>query len=545
MTKSMAMKTLVFGKPFFPGDFVVDTGRAKVRATVERIAGGFKITGTVGGRAGRIEVFRAPAPAEFLMNNWQSWGPIQKMKPGEKLEGLADRMASYSRFVFSPVPEAALRNLVSDYLIAWDGGLAGFLASRVAHPYFAVEAGEIVGILEYFDTPFEDPVPLEPFVVLEGAPAETLLETYADLAAAENHVRVRTWNPVGWSSWYQYFTSLRPGDLEKNLRLARGIGVFEVFQIDDGYERDIGDWLETAPGFGALDDLAAPIRDHGYIPGLWTAPTSVSATSRLAADHPDWLVGENGLPKPCYRNWKKEIYALDATRPEVRDWLSETFLALKRSGFRFFKIDFLFAGAMPGERLGRDTPVQAYRRGLRVIREAVGDDFLLGCGAPLLPSLGFVDGMRVGEDTAPFWDSAMSGIQGPNARIALKNPILRWFMHRRWWLNDPDCLLLRGRGVELAKNERELFARAAGVLDVMILQSDDLELVDGGGRELLREAVGLRGGRPRVAGVLDDDAYLLTSSGGPAGDVRLAANLSDSMKIVSGREIPPRTGLWV
>jgi len=48
------------------------------------------------------------------------------------------------------------------------------------------------------------------------------------------------------------------------------------------------------------------------------------------------------------------------------------------------------------------TPIQAYREGLNVIRKAVGKSFILGCGAPLLPSAGLVDGMRIGEDTAPY-----------------------------------------------------------------------------------------------------------------------------------------------
>ena len=42
--------------------------------------------------------------------------------------------------------------------------------------------------------------------------------------------------------------------------------------------------------------------------------------------------------------------------------------------------------AVPGDRRKGVTPIQAYREGLRVIRGTVGGDFVLGCGAPLLPS---------------------------------------------------------------------------------------------------------------------------------------------------------------
>jgi alpha-galactosidase len=539
------MRGMLFGKPIVEGPALFDDGRVRIEARVEKIRTGFRVTGTVRGRAGTVEIYRAPAPAEFLLNNWQSWGPMRKVKAGDRLEGAAERMAKQGRYVFSPVPDVFLRSLVSDYFAAWDGGLAGFLASRVGHPYFAVEGGDLAGYIEYFDTPFEDPVPLEPLVVVEGGPVELLLEEYAIRVGAENGVQVRPWNPAGWSSWYHYFTDLRYADVEKNLRIAREKFPFEVFQIDDGYETDIGDWLRVKDGFGALPDLARLISGHGFHPGLWTAPFAASDTSRLFEKHPDWMVSDIGLPKFCFRGWKKDLFALDTTNPRAKTWLHETFSDLCRMGFDYHKIDFVFAAAMAGVRSRRVTPIQAYREGLAVVREAIGDAFLLGCGAPLLPSIGFVDGMRVGEDTAPFWDSSKPGLDGVNAYHALKNSILRSFMHRKWWLNDPDCLLLRARDLELTDNEKGLYARAAGSLDNMIIESDDLELVDDAGRALLEEAIGLKGGHVRVRQLLGDDFYLIDSWGGPAGIFRYAANLSDQVRTTDGQDVAPRSGAFI
>ncbi len=535
----------IFGRKIAPGPAVFDDGRVRVDANIETVGRGYKVTGTIRGRAARIEVLRCPAPADFLMNNWQSWGPTQKMAPGERLGGIEERMANYSRYVFTPVPDTFLKSLVSDYFVAWDGGLAGFLTSKIAHPFFEIGADGITGCLDYFGIGLEDPVPLEPLLILEGAPVESLLERYADLVAGGNRPRVAAANPVGWSSWYHYFTNLHPSDVEKNLKIARAGFPFEVFQIDDGFEADIGDWLQTKAGFGSLEDLARVIRNAGYRAGIWTAPFSASETSELFRQHPDWMVSEAGRAKLCYRNWHRNIYALDTTNPGVQNWLHETFTRLKSMGFDYFKIDFLFSAAMPGLRSQRVSPVQAYRRGLDVIRRAVGDSFVLGCGAPLLPAIGFVDGMRIGEDTAPFWNSGMTAIQGPNAYIALKNCFLRAFMHRRWWLNDPDCLLLRRSDIELKAHERELYARTAGALDNMIIESDDLELVDEWGRALLEEAIRLRGGEVRVRGLLGDDLFLIESRGGPSGSFRYAANLADLSQQWEGRDIAPRSGIFV
>jgi alpha-galactosidase len=118
-------------------------------------------------------------------------------------------------------------------------------------------------------------------------------------------------------------------------------------------------------------------------------------------------------------------------------------------------------------------------------------------------------------------------------------------MHRKWWLNDPDCLLLRARAIDLSDGERALYARAAGSLDNMIIESDDLELVDDAGRALLAEAIGLKGGHVRVRQLLSDDFYLIDSWGGPAGIFRYAANLSDAVRTTGGRDVAPRSGAFI
>ena len=119
------------------------------------------------------------------------------------------------------------------------------------------------------------------------------------------------------------------------------------------------------------------------------------------------MVAEGGRPKPCYRGWGKTIYALDTTHPEVKTWLHDLRGAAE-GGLYYLKIDFLFAAAMPGSAAKRVTPIQAYREGMRVVRRPPGTGFVLACGAPLLPSAGLVDGMRIGEDTAPYWKTKPS-----------------------------------------------------------------------------------------------------------------------------------------
>jgi alpha-galactosidase len=541
----------LFGRPARAGRLVRRTSVSRLEAFVERRRDGFLVQGTVFGRPGRIEVFRAPVPAAYLLNNWQSWGPMERVTPATRFPELEAIVRDYSPYLFSPVPDELLHGPVSDYFAAWDGGLAGFLTSRIGHPFFTVEGGDLVGRIDFFDAVFASPVPLESLVVLGGGGAGDLLETYAALVKRAHRVAISPWNPVGWCSWYHYFGKLGWPDVLENLDRAAAEPKdfpFDVIQVDDGYETEIGDWLSPKSGYPDLGGMGRAIREKGFRAGIWAAPFSAAETSRLFAEHPDWMVSETGRPKPCYNGWGRKIYALDTTHPDAKRWLEGTIKALTEAGFSYLKIDFLFAAAMPGGRRKAVTPVQAYREGLRVVRRAAGRAFVLGCGAPLLPSVGLVDGMRVGEDTAPYWKTKPSGFQGPNAFFALKNALMRQFMHRTFWLNDPDCLLVRAHETELNRNERELYALAAGALDNMVIDSDRLALLGPAEKDLLKRALALRGRRSRVLGLMGEfgeDAYIVEGRGRGGDGFDLAVNLSDLERTVRGVRIPPRSACLV
>lgn len=536
----------LFGKALRTGRRRIDLGRGSIEIEVERSPFGHIVRGSVSGRPGRVEVLRLPAPPALLMNNWQSWGPMMKLPATARFPELEKIYRDYSPHVFSPVPDVLLRGLESAYFTAWDGVLPGFLASRIAHPFFEVEGGDLVGRLDYFDAAFDGDTPLEPLAILRGGAVEDLLETYGRLLRTESGARVPRRNPVGWCSWYQYFGRLTWDDVLANLDFARGDPdlPFEVFQVDDGFETEIGDWLTPRAGYPALDGLAGAIRQRGFLPGIWTAPFSAAETSELFSRHPEWMVAGPDGPAPAYRGWGRTIYALDTTRADVKAWLFDLFGTLKKAGFGYFKVDFLFAAAMPGRRSRPVTPVEAYREGLAVIRRAAGRDFVLGCGAPLLPSAGLVDGMRIGEDTAPFWKKKASPFAGPDAYYALRNALFRQFLHRKLWLNDPDCLILRSRDVGLSPDEREAYALAAGALDNLILDSDDLALIDAGGRSVLRRALALRGQKTAVHGLWKDEDLFEIRAAGPSGRPILGINLSDAKKAAAGMEVDPRSAAF-
>jgi alpha-galactosidase len=309
-----------------------------------------------------------------------------------------------------------------------------------------------------------------------------LLKLYADsLGKAMGALRRRT-VPSGWCSWYYFFGENSAQDVLENLEAARAHGLpLEVVLIDDGYQRQIGDWLEVDEDRfpQGMKWLARQISDAGHRPGLWVAPFALSSRSRLYAEHPEWVLqSESGEPVLAWHHWAVPVYALDLSNPEVQAWLREVFLVLSEDwGYQFFKLDFLYAGALDGQRHNPQmTRAQAMRRGLEIIREVVGDRFLLGCGCPLGPAVGLVDAMRIGPDVAPYWRHYQKNLSAPAVENALRNTVARFFAHRSLWLNDPDCVLVRSRAEDsdLTLSEMRTLVTIVGLSGGLVMSGDDL-----------------------------------------------------------------------
>lgn len=476
------------------------------------------------GFVGEVVLGEIEVSEEIFMNNYQSWGPCKKTKPAELIE-LAKGIGMPIGFITSPVPWEFQKGIVSDYFVSTGKTFAGFLSSDKIHPYF-LWTSDVVKIKAYVGKTMENTEKITfDLWTAEKEPLESALDLYAVHVAEANSPEVG--KPLlGWSSWYHYYLDISREALLKDLDAARENG-FELFQIDDGYEADIGDWLKANEKFpGGMKFMAERIKESGMIPGIWTAPFSVSESSDVFRDHPDWLVkDENGHPAVAYENWNKKIYALDTTNSEALGWLGEVFSTLKGYGYGFFKIDFLFAGMMPGKRFLEKTPVEAYRAGMEKIKDTVGDSGILGCGAPLLPSIGYVDSMRIGADTVPVWNAPDVGM--PSAKYSIRNALTRHFMNGAWWTNDPDCVMARSSETELSENEREINAYIPAILNDHVLESDILSGLSKEDLMFFKKTLNFRNGTSKVV-FADRERYVIVSENTVNGDLLTFVNLSDS-----------------
>lgn len=360
------------------------------------------------------------------------------------------------------------------------------------------------------ELPADGHLELDDVILLTGPEdrSDALLGAWASAVASTGSALTDAPYQVGWCSWYHYFHRVSEADVRANLALASE-WPFQVFQVDDGYQAAVGDWLRTNERFpSGVRAIAEAIRGADLRAGIWLAPFLVAPDSEVACTHPEWLArwGGDGRPLHVWFNpsWgggrRGLMYCLDTTRPDVLGHLEETAASLTEAGFGYLKLDFTFAPAVEG--VWSDpgmTPAQRVRAGFDAIRRGAGREaFLLGCGVPLAHVVGVVDAVRVGQDVAPHWslppaDEVVPGYlwTQPATLFACSNTLGRSFMHRRLWLNDPDCVMLRDRSTGLAPSAARTWSRVVGLSGGMAMISDDLSLLGAPARKLLDEVMDL------------------------------------------------------
>jgi len=286
------------------------------------------------------------------------------------------------------------------------------------------------------------------------------LEAYADAVAKANGIRLPRRVPSGYCTWYHARASEEKRTAELARFCARELRDYglDFVQVDHGWQTSDRDYTSHNPqgpysrGMGAT---AAAIARHGLRAGLWLIPFGWDPQAPALAAHPKWFVRrKDGSVYAVY--WAGSC--LDMTHPGARRFLRGVVTRMtKEWGYRYLKIDGLWSGMAtkilyPSPRYRRDglggavlhdrgkTQVEAYRDGLRLVRQAAGKGtFILGCTIAqnmrtMGASLGLVDGMRIGPDVGASWAGVLRCAR-PAAHL--------YFWHGRTWFNDPDCLMLR------------------------------------------------------------------------------------------------------
>lgn len=284
----------------------------------------------------------------------------------------------------------------------------------------------------------------------------------------------------GYTSWYNYFQKI---DERIILRDLEGLDFAQdkvsVFQIDDGYEAFVGDWLDGNPKKfpHGMKFIADKIHEKGYKAGIWLAPFNCQKSSKTAKEHPEWLVkNSKGKPMPGCLAWGG-AYTLDVLNPNVREHLKHVFdVVLNEWGYDMVKLDFLYSECIvPRENKSRG---EIMCEAMAFLRECAGDKLILGCGVPIGAAVGVVDACRISCDVdldycGRFYNKMQISNEMLSARSAINNSVFRRHLNGRAFMNDPDVFFLRNDNLKFTNEQKLLLAKINNLCGNVLFVSDN------------------------------------------------------------------------
>lgn len=305
-----------------------------------------------------------------------------------------------------------------------------------------------------------------------------------DIRCLENRRR------TGYTTWYNYYGNINEKVVLRDLNSISKLDTkIDCFQIDDGYQNAIGDWLDTDKKKfpNGMKSIADSIHKSDMLAGIWLAPFAGTKSSKLFKAHKDWFIKDkNGKPYKTGHNWGG-FYSLDIYNPDVRAYLKHVFdVVLNDWGYDLVKLDFLYGACV--------LPMHNKSRGeimcdaMDLLRECCGDKLILGCGVPLMPAFGKVDYCRIGSDISLGWKPRKHAIREEVSTVhAVCNTIFRRHLDGRAWMNDPDVFLLRDKDVKTDLEQRKLLARINSVFGSLLFISDNIDEYNSAQLKVLNE----------------------------------------------------------
>jgi hypothetical protein len=411
------------------------------------------------------------------------------------------------------------------------GGGVSLVAESVFAPLFELKPGASIGS--------------NPFMLNVAPNPYTALETYAQVMGDLGQAR-RPSILNGWCDWFYAFESITEQEVLANAEFAaHHLKLFgcEYIQVDEGFQRWHGDWEGNAKFPHGMKWLADRIRELGLKPGIWLAPYVISEPTEVFKKHPEWMLREpDGKMKQLPSGYVGvRRFALDITHEGAAQWLFELFdTVANKWGYEFIKIDFVDWSLLSADRYHDPsvTRAQAYRKGVEIMRKAIGDKcHLLDCG-PGPVSVGMLDSMRIELDQPPVSWNQYFLKSTSSAPAAAK----RYYFHRRAWINDADHVCLSPLPVEQAQAAASLIALTGGNL----ISGDRLPDLDPVRLDILRKVLPSYGEAARPVDLFDTDLHSMFAMKirKPFGEWTVAGFFNISETSVLERTVPLKR-LWL
>ena len=343
-------------------------------------------------------------------------------------------------------------------------GQISFLAESVCSPKLTLKPGKTISSNRFIINAAEDPY--------------SALEDYAEAVGKINNARTSS-IVNGWCSWFYTLANVSEDEVLLNTEFAskhlKQYGL-EYIQIDEGYQRWHGDWEGNERFPHGMKWLAEKIKGFGFKPGLWISPYVISEPTDLFQKHPEWLLKKSDDTIKRIGNWEGEIpdwainenpkrYCLDITHPEAAKWMSNLFDTIANQwGYEMIKIDFMAWSILAADKFYDPTvsSAQVYRKGLEIMRNAVGDKcHILECG-PGAITVGLIDSMRIEADINYGFSEAAWKTYFLDPACSASAAAKRYYFHKKTWVNDADHVCLNLLNYQQAEAAATIIALSGG-----------------------------------------------------------------------------------
>ncbi len=297
----------------------------------------------------------------------------------------------------------------------------------------------------------------------------------------------------GYTSWYNHYQDIDESKIYTALKEADER--FDLFQIDDGFETYVGDWLNIDPTKfpNGLKPVVERIHGKGLKAGIWLAPFAAEKKSELVKKHPELIAKDDkGKFIPAGSNWSG-FYPLDLNNPAAVEYVRKILRYYVDLGFDFFKLDFLYATNL--KPLSGKTRSETAEFAYSVLCEELKGKIILGCGATLSNGFEKFDFMRIGPDVSLIFDDVwymrFMHSERISTKTTLQNTIYRSAMNGKAFLNDPDVILLRDDNISLSGKQKYALAKINALFGSLLMTSDNPKTYDDKKSAVLSEALEL------------------------------------------------------
>ena len=457
---------------------VVVTAKADVELTDARIVMPWKLT----------------RKSLIMANGYQSWTQTRQFMPGEHLNDLKLRPRLAERlFHFRNYGSQAFWSLPINKLIGFDW-------SYVTDPYIFI--GSYNYRNAYLLIMFErdrDRIVLKSDVAgktLSSGTSFTVFDYYTgeDKSLYFDHLTpLSNKKIIGYTSWYNHYQNINSDLILK--ALEKTDQTYNLFQIDDGFETFVGDWLDIDKNKfpDGLEPIVEKIHEKGLMAGIWLSPFIAESKSRLVKEHPGWL-SVNRKNREIYAgcNWSGQI-PLDLNKKGAVQYVRDVLRFYCKLGFDFFKLDFLYATNL--KRLDGKTRAETAEFAYSILREELDGKLILGCGATLSNGFGKFDYCRIGPDVSLIFDDLpYMRIFHPeriSTKVTILNTIFRSELDGKAFLNDPDVFLLRDDNIKLTVQQRKSLTLINALFGSVLMTSDITSEYDEKKKKVFEQALDL------------------------------------------------------